>query len=53
MCTEPDNPDDSDVCRARQLGPSDIIDTDTVDEGSEDELAALVLRGCSEDSNCE
>jgi hypothetical protein len=33
------NPNDSDVCRARPLGPSDIIDTGTVDEGSEDELA--------------
>jgi hypothetical protein len=47
------NPDDSDVCRARPLGLSDGIDTSTVDEGSEDELAALVLRGCSEDSNGE
>jgi hypothetical protein len=47
------NPDDSDVCRARPLRPSDIIDTGIVDEGSEDELAALVLRGCSEDSNGE
>jgi hypothetical protein len=36
------------VCRARSLGPSD-----TVDESSEDELAALVLRGCSEDGNGE
>jgi hypothetical protein len=35
------------------LGPSDTIDTGTVDESSEDELAALVLRGCSEDSNGE
>ena len=33
------------------MGPSDAIDTGTVDESSEDELAALVLRGCSEDSN--
>jgi hypothetical protein len=47
------NPDDSDVCRARPLGPSDTVDTGAVDESSEDELAALVLRGCSEDSNGE
>jgi hypothetical protein len=47
------NPDYSDLCRARPLGPSDTIDTGTVDESSEDELAALVLRGCSEDSNGE
>ncbi len=33
------------------MGPSDIIDTGTIDESSEDELAALVLRGCSEDSD--
>jgi hypothetical protein len=45
------DPDDSDVCRARPLGPSDAIDTGTVDESSEDKLAALVLRSCSEDSN--
>jgi hypothetical protein len=47
------NPDDSDVCRARPLGPSDTIDTGTVDESSENELAALVLRSCSKDSNGE
>ena len=37
----------------RPLGPSDTIDTSIVDESSEDELVALVLRGCSEDSNGE
>jgi hypothetical protein len=47
------NPNDSDVCRARPLRPSDTIDTGTVNESSEDELAALVLRGCCKDSNCE
>jgi hypothetical protein len=47
------DPDDSDVCRARPLGPSDSINTGTVDESLEDELASLVLRGCSEDSNGE
>ena len=45
------NPDDSDVCGARPLGPPDTIDTGTVDESSKDELAALVLRSCREDSN--
>ena len=47
------NPDDSDVCRTRPLGSSDAIDTSTVDERSKDELAALVLWGCCEDSNGE
>jgi hypothetical protein len=47
------NPDDSGVCRAYSLRPSDTVDACTVDESSEDELAALVLRGCSEDSNSE
>ena len=45
------NPGDSDICRARPLGPSDAIHTCTVDESSEDKLTALVLRGCSENSN--
>jgi hypothetical protein len=48
-----ENPDDSGVCRARSLGPSDTADTCTVNESLEDELAALVLRGCSEDGNGE
>ena len=47
------NPDNSDVCRARPLGPSDAIDTGTIHESSEDELAALELRSCSKDSNGE
>jgi hypothetical protein len=46
------NPDDSDVCRARPLGPSDIVDIGTVGESSEHGLAALVLRG-REDINGE
>ena len=45
--------DDSDVGRARPLRPPDTIDTGTVDECSEDELAALMLRSCCEDSNHE
>ena len=45
------NCDDSDVSRARLLRPSDIIDSGTVDESSEDELAVLVLRDCSDDSD--
>jgi hypothetical protein len=45
------NTDDCDICRARPLGPSDTIDTGAVDESSEDELGALVLRSRSEDSN--
>src|SRR6266436_7019878 len=47
------NPDYSDICGARPLGPPDAIDTGTIDESLEDELATLVLRSCSEDSNGE
>ena len=47
------DPNDSNICRASPLRPSDSIDTGTVDERLEDELATLELRSCSEDGNGE
>jgi hypothetical protein len=48
------NTNDSDVCRARPLRPPDgAIDSGTVDECSEDEFAALMLRSCCENGNDE
>ena len=44
---------DSDGSGSRPLGPSETIDTGTIDKCSEQELATLILRSCCVDSNGE
>ena len=48
-----ENTNDGNIGRTRSLRPSDTVNAGTIDKCPEDELAALVLRGCCKDGDDE